>query len=111
MIHFPLFALLMFALYSKGLLMYPKVYVHFKRFMVSSWSSFQKESFHASCAPSFQVDIFSFQVDIFRELWMSRGLWRALSFLPSCFMVFILLFTSNMGSIWRGTPLLNHLHA
>jgi hypothetical protein len=67
--------------------------------MVSGWSSLQKESSHASCALSFQVDIFSFQVDIFREFWMSTGLWQALSFLPSCFMVLILLFTSNMGNI------------
>ncbi len=42
---------------------------------------------------------------------MSRGLWRTLSLLAYCFMVFILLFTTNMGDMWKGSPLLNHLHA
>ncbi len=42
---------------------------------------------------------------------MPRGFWWALSLLPCCFMVFILFFTTSMGNMWRGSPLLNHLHA
>jgi hypothetical protein len=41
---------------------------------------------------------------------MSRGLWQTLSFLLNCFMVLILFFITNMGGMWRGSPLLNHLH-
>jgi hypothetical protein len=33
---------------------------------------------------------------------MLGGLGRTLSFLQSCFMVFIILFISSMGDIWRG---------
>ncbi len=39
---------------------------------------------------------------------MSRGLWWTLSFLPSCFMVLILFFTTSMDGMWRGSPLLSH---
>jgi len=42
---------------------------------------------------------------------MSRGHWQRLSLLRNCFMVFILLFTTNKGSTWKGSPLLNHLYA
>jgi hypothetical protein len=40
---------------------------------------------------------------------MSGSLWRALSLLPGYFMVHIYLLTTNMGDMWRGSPLLNHL--
>jgi hypothetical protein len=37
---------------------------------------------------------------------MLGDLWRTLSPFPSCFMVFILLFTTNMGNMKRGSLLL-----
>jgi hypothetical protein len=52
-----------------------------------------------------------FRAVIFKELWDVKDLWQALSLLPCCFMVLILLFTTNMGSMRRGSPLLNHLQA
>jgi hypothetical protein len=39
---------------------------------------------------------------------MLRSFWQALSPLPGCFMVFIFLFITNMGNMWRRSPLLNH---
>jgi hypothetical protein len=38
---------------------------------------------------------------------MPRGLWQALSPLPSCFMVFIFLFSISMGDMLKGSPFLN----
>ncbi len=52
-----------------------------------------------------------FQVVIFRELCDARGLWQTLFLLPNYFMVLILLFTINMGGMWKGSSLLSHLQA
>jgi hypothetical protein len=42
---------------------------------------------------------------------MRKVFWWTLSPLPGCFIVFIFLFTTNMGNMKRGSPLLNHLQA
>jgi hypothetical protein len=42
---------------------------------------------------------------------MLKNFWRALSPLPGYFMVFILLFITNMGDMWKGSPLSNHFQA
>jgi hypothetical protein len=42
---------------------------------------------------------------------MSWDFWQTLSLLPCCFMVFIFLFTSNMGNMKRGSSLLSHFQA
>jgi hypothetical protein len=42
---------------------------------------------------------------------MLKGLWQALSLLPCCFMALILLFTTSMGGMWKGSPLLNNFQA
>jgi hypothetical protein len=42
---------------------------------------------------------------------MLKGFWPTLSLLPICFMVFILLYTTNMGGMWMGSPILNHFSA
>ncbi len=39
------------------------------------------------------------------------GLWQALSPFLGCFMALILLFTTSMGNMWKGSPLLNHFQA
>jgi hypothetical protein len=49
------------------------------------------------------------QAIILESCMMPGGFWQALSPLPSCFMVFIFLFTTIMGNMWRGSPLLNHI--
>ncbi len=59
-----------------------------------------------------QVDIEStfdniFGTSIFKKLCDVKNLWWVLSPLPNCFMMFILLFASSMGNMWRGWPLLN----
>jgi hypothetical protein len=48
------------------------------------------------------------QVAIFRELCDVGGFWRTFFPLPSCFVVLILKKTTNMGNMWRRSPLLNH---
>ncbi len=42
---------------------------------------------------------------------MSWDFWQTLSLLPCCFMVFIFLFTSNMGNMKRGSSLLSYFQA
>jgi hypothetical protein len=48
-------------------------------------------------------------VVIFKELCDAKGPLASMSILLSCLMVHILLFTTNMGSMWRGSPLWSHL--
>jgi hypothetical protein len=48
---------------------------------------------------------------IFKELCDAKGLWQTLSPLPCYFMMFIFFFTTNMGGMWRGSPLLSHFQA
>jgi hypothetical protein len=52
-----------------------------------------------------------FELLLFFIIVMSWGLLRALSLLPSYFMVHILLFINSMGNMWKGSPLLNHFQA
>jgi hypothetical protein len=49
-----------------------------------------------------------FQATIFRELCDVEELLASIISLPSYFMVFVFLFITSMGSMWRWSPLLNH---
>jgi hypothetical protein len=63
-----------------------------------------------------QVDIEMFLITFFELLFLKSckmlgDLWQASSPLPSCFLVLILLFNTSMGSMKRGSPLLNNFQA
>jgi hypothetical protein len=61
-----------------------------------------------------QIDIEFFLITFFKLLFLKSyvtlaSLWRTLSPLPCCFIVLIIPFISNMGSMWWWSPLLNCL--
>ncbi len=52
-----------------------------------------------------------FELLFLKNYEMSGDFWQALSFLPSCFMVLIFLFSITMGNMMRESPLLSHFQA
>ncbi len=81
--------------------------------MKPSILAYETSSTYTLIGPWWRSMLKMFLIMIFKLLFlescvMLRSFWQALSPLPGCFMVFIFLFITNMGNMWRRSPLLNH---